>query len=199
MEKFFDPANLQAFALYAVPGIVTLYVRAQFTTGRLPKISEGIVAYVIVSLVYLALVIPFNPYFSHWSEYRLLGVIGPILFTFVGPALIGLALGLNIRKGWTQRILGKVGINTIHPVDSAWDFRFGSCGRCWVQVTLKDGTEWAGLFGSGSFASTDSSERDIYIEQVYSVDDEGAWVSRTSGVLLSGDQVQSIEFWPFQR
>jgi hypothetical protein len=66
-----------------------------------------------------------------------------------------------------------------------------------VLVTLKDGGQVAGLFGSRSFASSDPSERDLYIQSVFSMSGKGQWqrVPRNDGVLISGDQIKYIEFW----
>ena len=34
--------NLQLFLTFAVPGIVTVYFRSQFLTGRMPPLTEGL-------------------------------------------------------------------------------------------------------------------------------------------------------------
>lgn len=46
----------------------------------------------------------------------------------------------------------------------------------WILVTFKDSTRVAGYCGRESFISSDPSERDIYIERVYDVDDNGTWI-----------------------
>ena len=67
----------------------------------------------------------------------------------------------------------------------------------WVLVTLKDGTRFAGFCGPESFMSSDPTERDIYIERIYDVDDQNNWSSRREkGVLITAGEIQTIEFWP---
>ena len=67
----------------------------------------------------------------------------------------------------------------------------------WVLVTLKDGTRFAGFCGDESFMSSDPSERDIYIQWTYDIDDQNNWSSRgENGVLIAAGEVQTIEFWP---
>jgi hypothetical protein len=180
-----------------VPGIVALYVRAQFLTGRLPSIGEGLIAYVIVSLVYHALAYPLaHPLYGadlsiFWNK------VGWFLLLFAGPAAIGLLLGLNVRKGWTKGLLSKWGINPVHPVHCAWDWHFGNCKEGWVLAVLKDGTKWAGYLGPNSFISSDSAERDILIEKVYDIPgNDRPWTARTSSVWISHGEIQSLEFWP---
>ena len=68
----------------------------------------------------------------------------------------------------------------------------------WVLVTLKDGTRFAGFCGSESFMSSDPTERDIYIQRIYDIDDENKWSPRgDNGVLIAAGEVQTIEFWPY--
>ncbi len=196
MDALLSPEKLQIFLLVAVPGIVALYVRAQFISGRLPPISEGFVGYLILSLVYLALIYPLLLLMPSSSTTHWWLIPAWFLLLFVVPALVGLLLGLNIRRGWTKKLLERTGINTVHPVDSAWDWRFGGCSECWVLASLKDDTKWAGRLGPGSFASTDPSERDLYIEQVYEIGDNNQWIERSSGVWIAHGEIRTIEFWP---
>lgn len=195
MDGLLDVTKLQLFLVFAVPGIVALYVRAQFLTGRMPPVAEGVIAYIILSLIYHALAYPIAaPLYSRPSSGWMMA--GWFLLLFVGPATLGFLLGLNVRKGWTKKLLSKVHLNTIHPVNSAWDWRFGECEECWVLVVLKNGTRWAGYLGQKSFMSSDPVERDIYIQQVYEIGEENKWTPRTSGVWIAHGEIQTLEFWP---
>jgi hypothetical protein len=65
-----------------------------------------------------------------------------------------------------------------------------------VMVTLTSGERVAGLFGAKSFASSDTAERDLYLEEEYSVDGD-RWETRPAkvGVLIPVKEVRYIEFW----
>ena len=65
------------------------------------------------------------------------------------------------------------------------------------MVTLKSGEQVAGLFGSNAFASSDSGERDLFIEEEYDVDESGQWQARREkvGVLISQGEMKFVEFW----
>lgn len=195
MDGLLDTAKLQLFLVFAVPGIVALYVRAQFLTGRMPPITEGAIAYVILSVIYHAVAYPIAaPLYAQPSTGWM--VVGWFFLLFIGPATFGFLLGLNVRKGWTKKLLGKLHLNTIHPVNSAWDWRFGECEECWVLAVLKDGTKWAGYLGRKSFMSSDPVERDLFIQLVYEVGNDNKWTARTSSVWIAHGEVQSLEFWP---
>lgn len=180
-----------------MPGIIALYFRSQFLAGRLPSASEGAISYITLSLAYHAVAYPLaHPLYTSGSIDGWAGV-GWFALIFAFPALIGILLGLNIRKGWTKKLVNRFGLNTIHPVDCAWDWRFGHCPECWVVVTLKDDTKWYGYMGANSFMSSDPAERDIYIEHVYECGSEGeVWTPRNSSVWIAHGEIQSLEFLP---
>lgn len=65
------------------------------------------------------------------------------------------------------------------------------------MVSLTSGESVAGFFGPDSFASSDESERDIYIEEEYDVSDQGTWTPRPAkvGILIPVKEIRNIEFW----
>ena len=87
--------QLRIFLFFMVPGLVALYVRAQFLSGKMPPIAEGVIAYVTVSLVYHALVYPIAWHLYASSEAVSWFIVGWLLLIFVGPVILGLLLGLN--------------------------------------------------------------------------------------------------------
>ena len=115
----------------------------------------------------------------------------------VGPAILGLLLGVNIQTDAFRRFLQWSRLNPVHVIPTAWEWKFRGMSEQWVLVTLKDGTRFAGFCGSGSFMSSDPVERDIYIERIYDIDDDDRWISRgEKGLLVAAGEVQTIEFWP---
>lgn len=175
-----------------------MYVRSQFMAGRLTLTKDAILPYVVLSLLYHAAAFPFAPDLYKYQYYYGIYIFYWILLLFFAPASIGLFLGLNLRHGWSQKVLNRIGITTVHPVDSAWDWRFGNGQQCWVWAKLKDGTEWVGYLGEDSFISTSPSERDILIDQVYDATDPANWTAKGSSVWIAHGELQSIEFWPRQ-
>ena len=58
---------------------------------------------------------------------------------------------------------------------TAWDFRFHGLPECLVMITLKDDSKICGWCGVGSFVSSDPTNRNIYLVQVYDVEEDGTW------------------------
>lgn len=77
---------------------------------------------------------------------------------------------------------------------------FSHSTASWVLVTLVDGSTVAGLFSARSLASSDASERDLFLERLYDVGDDGPWqpVPMSRGVWIRGEAIRAIEFLDFQ-
>lgn len=192
-----DLEKLQLFFLFAVPGIIALYVRAQFLDGRMPSFADGLFVYVTLSLVYHAiwfLVYPsiYGITLSSATVSQKLKLAGLV---FVAPTLLGLLSAANIKNQWIQTVFRRRGVSVLHPIGTAWDWKFSTTNESWVIVRLKNGKSWAGVLGSKSFISSSPQERDILIEQVYTIDDNDKWIERDSSVLITHGEIQSVEFW----
>jgi len=187
---------------FVVPGFVISYIRSIFITRRTQKPHEQVLTYLTLSTLNYAI-------FS-WLVYYLINSDGllrrPILAGFlwfivilVGPALIGVFLGVSAQKNWSHRLLQKVGLRPVHFMPTAWDWQWSRLdGYSWVVVTLKDGSVIAGVFGPNSFASSEPGERDIYIEKVYNIPQDGPWTPapRGQGVLIPHGEIRCVEFFP---
>ncbi len=77
------------------------------------------------------------------------------------------------------------------------DLTEGLSSQRWVIVILDNDVQIAGIWWTNSFASSISNERDIYLEEVYSVLEDGSWekVSRTDGMYIKGEKIRLIQFW----
>ena len=188
--------NLYLIVGFLAPGLIVLFVRSQFVTGRIAP-NLGVVPYVIVSVVYYALASPFVEIVLSIREPGLGKVLAWFGLIFAGPAALGLLLGVNIQKDLFRRVLQRCGLNLVHAIPTAWEWKFGAMPPQGVLVTLKDGTRFAGYCGPKSFISSDPAERDMYIERVYDLDDQNNWVDvGKKEVLITAGEIQTIEFWP---
>ena len=165
----------------------------QFLTGRGQKHSDALLSYFVISVIYLAAALPAFQWISQkqtgWSN------VGWIALVFVLPALIGCLLGFVARKEFTRHLLRRLHINPVHPIAAAWDWKFGDMSGIFVLVTIKDGGPIAGYCGDASFTSSTPGERDLYLEKVYEIDEEGAWQDAGQrSILIKADEVRFIEF-----
>ena len=195
------------------------YVRSRLLPIKRVELKDAILGYVAISFFYQAMLVPIEAAglaianlsspFGTWLHSRQQGwILSPevsgigkalalIMSSLALPAAIGLVAGLDADKGWSRAFMRRRGVNLNHPIDVAWDWKLGQ-EECWVHVTLKDGTKWAGHLGVDSFSSTDPSERDLYIDDVHDTGkDDKVWVARGTGIWIAHGEIQSIEFWPY--
>ena len=190
--------NIYLALLFFVPGLVVLFVRSQFVTGAKFSHSAAWLPYLAISVIYYALAFPLIDFVVAIDEPIYGKILAWFSLVFAGPAVLGLVLGINIQESLFRRLLQRCGLNPVHVIPTAWDWKFGNMTEQWVLVTLKDGTRFAGFCGSDSFMSSDPAERDIYIQQVYDVDDDNNWSSSgEKALLITADEVQTVEFWPY--
>lgn len=198
MLDFKGEENFLLILLFVVPGLISLSIRSRFIAGRTPSASENLFSFVVLSLCYYSLTLLFiEPAISVREPWVFRALIW-ILLILVGPAAFGLVLGIAAQKEWGAYLANKLGLTIIHVIPAAWDWRFSSIPRgMFVMVTLTSGERVAGYFGNNSFASSDTGERDIYIEEEYTVTEEGDWKARneTVGILISAKEIRYIEFW----
>ncbi len=209
---FNENSTVLLFVVLVVPGFIIIFVRSQFITGRIPTYPAGFLSYLTTSTVYWAIliflalpivnyVISILLFYGVWWEglsFYLASIkyFGPFVLIVLLPALIGISFGYNWKKNWIRSILAKLQLNPVHPTPSAWDWTFEDLGEQFVLVALSDGSYIGGLMGSDSFVSSDPTERDIYIQQIYDIDDPNNWHPRYHGVLITGGEISTIEFWP---
>ena len=66
MSELLTPEKMGLFLMFSVPGIIILYIRAQFITGRMPPIAEGAISYLTLSLIYQAVAYPITSDVTPW-------------------------------------------------------------------------------------------------------------------------------------
>ncbi len=185
---------------YLVPGLIIVWIRAQFLTGRMAPHKDAILSYFALSVVFLALRLAVVPIITGTTAPLEVQTQYWLAISLIGAAVFGIVIGLNATFGWSRLLLRKCGLHLPHVLDSAWDWKFSRFPPSLVMVTLKDGSKVSGWLGYDSFIGSDPKDRDIYIEQVYDVDDAGTWNLKTpmKGIYISGGEIRTIEFFPPQ-
>lgn len=186
---------------FLVPGFVLDSTLSVFTPRKVESAQLSFLRFLALSCVNYAfwswlIYLMFRVEFFTAHPVRTATAWGVIIL--VSPVALGVFLGYFSQQEGIRKILQRIGLNPIHVIPTGWDYKFSKSNKAvWVFVTLKDGSSVAGLFGSKSFASSESGERDLYIQEVFRISDDGSWqcIPRSSGILIRGDQIKHIEFW----
>jgi hypothetical protein len=199
MPDFKGIENFQLILFFIVPGIVIVYVRSRFITGRMPSIIENMLSFLVLSLIYYSITILFLQQALSIKAPEAFRAAIWICLILDGPAAFGMFLGVSAQREVFSWIFNRLNVTVIHVIPTAWDWKFSKVprGGQFVLVTLSNDEKVAGFFGENSFASSDSSERDLYIEEEYTVSDTGVWESRPDkvGILVSSKEIKYVEFW----
>lgn len=190
--------NIYLVLAFIVPGMIVSVVRAQFITGRTLKQSENIIFFLALSGLYYALTLPLIEMLLKSGLDGWRRGFAWIAVVILGPAILGVILGFLTQRNVGRWIAHSLRLNPVHSAPTAWDYVFPALpmGGRYVRVTMEDGIV-TGLFGDQSFASSDPSERDIFLEEVWDLSEIGEWTPRPEkiGVLIPAKQVKFVEFW----
>ena len=197
---------LIAAALIA-PGYVISFISSRFITAR-PNFSAGLA----LSSIYYALVYLLLGIFCKVKTSTQLIVfveridhIQVFLIVVIGPILVGAIAGHIIQKQWIYKFLRSYKwpkwfwfTDPANGIQSAWDLKFLENEHQKIEVHIKDGSKIEAMYEFGCYVSTDSNERDIYLNNIIMwIDGDGETVNieNAEGVLLTGDSIRKIIFY----
>lgn len=171
--------RLQLFLVVVMPGIIAIKVYDLFYPPEKRDFGSSLLEAMAYGLINLA--IWGVPLFQinqkawmeqHLFEYALLSAG----FLAISPAL--LAWG-TVKLRNTRFVSSRLG----YLNKTAWDDFFKRQQECWILFHMKDGKMMGGYFGEKSYVSTFPQQPEIYVEEVWRVDDRGAFVEKVEGTL----------------
>lgn len=185
---------------FLVPGYLMFWIFSLFVPQRENPLQSAFLRYLFFSCLNYALWSSLLFYLSRINyadhhPYRwFLIMIG---VTLISPMLLGTLFAWIIQQQWLRNLIFKISKNSIHPIPTAWDYKMSKLSNSWIVVTLNDGSIVLGWYGSNSFSSSIAGERDLLLESVYQMDDNGAWSrrSKTDGIWIPAGQIKWIEFF----
>jgi hypothetical protein len=195
-----DLKSIQSIYLvlgFVVPGMIIAFVRAQFLTGRIRTLSESVVSYIALTVLYYGIAAPFVEYVLTFEAPGRAKIVAWLALIIIVPAIIGLALGALAQNDVFRKLLQLFRINPVHVTPAAWDYAFARLrGDHFVMVTLSDGSTVSGLYGSHSFASSDPTERDLFLQEIYDTDG-GSWSKRPErqAILIPSKEIKHVQIW----
>ena len=166
-----EQGYLLAFATLVLPGVLgTLAYRLRIPSDDI-KAKDRLIEIVTFSFLNLVLILPIAQLLRTVAEMpnsvsALWGL--SILFLVISPVLLGVVVAqgriLIEQTGWS------VGCHR-----TAFDAVFALRDGCWIIVELLGGRMVDGRFGQDSYASNHPNSGDLFIEELWTVSDDGRY------------------------
>lgn len=191
--NIWDESKLILFIGFVVPGFIAIKAYELLSPSKPVDSSKQIIDAISYSCLNYALLL--WPIFliettkvsiSHPNLY----ILFYIMVLFVSPILLVLGWSLLRKLECIQKFIP-------HPTQKPWDFVFGQRHTYWIIVTLKNGEKIGGMFGPNSFASSAPAEEQLYLEELWILNEEGGFdrpVEQSSGIIILSSEILSVEF-----
>jgi len=187
ISEFLTENTIELIILFVVPGFVSLKIWGFIYPSKKILISELLIEAIIFS--------SFNYFVTIWLYFILnkthfiwVYYVGALLiFPFLWPILLKVVLNSKLLK---QRI--------ISLVPKSWDYFFNKRESCFMLIHLNNGRIIGGLYGPNSFASSYPEEEDVYLQEIWKIDEEGRFMEKipdSKGLLVNHNAIEYIEFF----
>ena len=200
MTQLLAPETLEFFVRYFLAGFVFMSVRSWFVAGERPRINETLIESLILSLVNQIVALGS----LGWLESTLPSPTPAwflVLQNVLQPMVLGALVGWLATRGWFPEGLRRIVMPTVRPVNSAFEFAFDDlAGPTYLILRFADGKEIFGFVGERSIASAPREKGGIYLEDIYSVAEDGIWhlVNPRRSAWIDTSELRSIEFIPLE-
>ncbi len=186
--------KLVLFLIFFIPGFISVKIYDLLVPGEQRDFSKSIfevIAYSCMNFAALSWLIILIHLGNFYNEHKMWYSVLSLFIVFIAPILWPFLL----LKLFSCKVIAK---HIIHPIGKPWDYVFGKKESFWIIVHLKDGRRIGGKFDTNSFVSSYPAEEQIYLEEVWSLNEKEEFVrpiERSKGIIILGGEILSIEFF----
>jgi len=186
--------KLMLFLVFFIPGFISIRIYDLLVPSERKDFSKylfeaiGYSSLNFAALFWLIILIHSENFYVH---YKILYFIFLLIIIFIIPILWPI-LFLKLST------LTPIARYIINPIQKPWDYIFGKKEAFWVIIHLKNGRKIGGRYDTNSFSSSYPSEEQIYLEEVWKLDENGIFIEsieRSKGIIVSAKEISSIEFF----
>ena len=189
-----DIDKLSLFIIFFVPGFISNRVWTLIIPSVNNKLSDYVLETISYSCINFAVMFGLIKFISkpefqinHAVWFYVLIFIILLIMPIIWPLLIAKLLNSEFLRG-----------HVIQPMPKSWDYFFGKAESCYVLIHLKNTGLIGGLYNGNSFASSFPYKEDIYIEEVWNLNEKGEFISKidnSKGMWICKDFFNYIEFF----
>ncbi len=162
----------------------------------LPTITCGTFVHIVLSWWTIRIVDFYRA--DALGDHALQVVFWGFIVVFATPAVLGVSAGQIVNLRRVNDWLDVIGLGYIDRMPSAWDYMIRSDRPGFARVHLKNGRSIGGVFFDQSFASTTPQRADLFLEELWQLDDKGGFVAplpETQGVWIAHDVMEYVELY----
>ena len=189
-----DFSDYLFFIVIFLPGFISLKVYDLLVPSAPRDFSKSffeVIAYSALNYGFFSWIILWK--FSQYSpeDSKLFIYILSSIVLFVGPMIWPLIFLYISKKSFLKKYI-------IDPTPKPWDYVFGKKEPSWIIVHLINGGMIGGIYDTNSFTSSFPIEEQIYLEEVWEVDEQKNFikpVDRSKGIIIFNDEIASVELF----
>lgn len=191
MPPDFSGDKLTLFLFAVLPGLIAIQVYNLCSPPQKKELTSQILEAVSYSIINMVI-------WWSWiaqlykSKIEDIPFYAPLVICLLSPIVLAYSW-YWLRTGWLHRLL-----RLDHPTPKGWDYFIRRHHHFWVLFHLKNGKRFGGYFGDNSYSSTFPHDPELYVEQVWRVDERGEFiemVDRTIGSVVRQSDCELIEFF----
>lgn len=203
------PTTLEALLIFLyllTPGFVFLFITQHYVAHAFEPTQLKYV--LVLGLLGFIIHLPIFPLWTHrimgyylddaLSAHRHEVFYWSCVVVLIWPVLAGLAVGWLMMRPKVDSILDRIGLSYIDRLPSAWDWVIREEGPAYVKIYMRDGSRFGGVFADRSIGSIAPQQRDVFLERVWLLDDDGNFASEApgnTGVWIAHEAIGRIEFY----
>ncbi len=186
--------KLTLFLIFFLPGFISMKVYDLMVPGEPRDVSKSIfeaITYSTLNFAALLWLIVLVQRDGLYQKHLVLFWLSVVVIMIVALA----CWPFVFLKLATWRPIAK---HFVHPIRKPWDYVFGKREPFWIIVHLQNQQKIGGRFGPGSFASSDPATEQLYLEEVWALDDVGRFINpiqRSRGIIIMKEQIRAVEFF----
>jgi len=189
-----EPDNFSSFLIFFMPGFISLKVFDSFVPNERRDFTKSIIEVIAYSTFNLVILFPIVDIINRnnfYLNYPFWFYISLIFAFLIMPALWPCIYWKIINS---KMISSRI----VNPILKPWDLKFGDGGPAWVTVHLTDGRLIGGVYQEKSFVSSYPAEEQIYLEQVWKLDEKGKFlepITGSKGIIILNSEIAAVEFY----
>jgi hypothetical protein len=186
--------KLVLFFIFFLPGFISLKVYDLLISSERRDFSQSlfeVLAFSAINFAALSWLIILIHSGTFYNDHELLYFLSLFSIIFLAPVFWPI-VSLKLLK-WPP-----IAKHVVSPIQKPWDYVFGKRQAFWTIVHLKDGRKIGGRYDTNSFASSNPAEEQIYLEELWELDEEGNFIkpiARSRGMIILGKEIMAVEFF----